>query len=84
MPIQRPIFLRKFDMDIREKAAVEIAKKGVNLNFESNVTKITKLENGMLETTFDNGEKFESNIVLYATGRKPNLDGLNLDKVLKL
>lgn len=76
-----PIFLRKFDMDIREKAAVEIAKKGVNLNFESNVTKITKLENGMLETTFENGEKFESNIVLYATGRKPNLDGLNLDKV---
>ena len=76
-----PIFLRKFDMDIREKAAVEIAKKGVNLNFESNVTKITKLDNGMLETTFDNGEKFESNIVLYATGRKPNLDGLNLDKV---
>jgi glutathione reductase (NADPH) len=75
-----PVFLRKFDMDIREKAAVEIAKKGVNLNFESNVTKITKLDNGMLETTFDNGEKFESNIVLYATGRKPNLDGLNLDK----
>ena len=75
-----PIFLRKFDMDIREKAAVEIAKKGVNLNFESNVTKITKLDNGMLETTFDNGEKFESNIVLYATGRKPNLDDLNLDK----
>ena len=75
-----PIFLRKFDMDIREKAAVEIAKKGVNLNFESNVIKITKLDNGMLETTFDNGEKFESNIVLYATGRKPNLDGLNLDK----
>ena len=35
----------------------------------------------MLETTFDNGEKFESNIVLYATGRKPNLGGLNLDKV---
>jgi glutathione reductase (NADPH) len=75
-----PIFLRKFDMDIREKAAVEIAKKGVNLNFESNVTKITKLDNGMLETTFDNGDKFVSDIVLYATGRKPNLDGLNLDK----
>ena len=26
-----PIFLRKFDLDIREKAAVEIAKKGVKL-----------------------------------------------------
>ncbi len=75
-----PIFLRKFDMDIREKAAVEIAKKGVKLNFESNVIKITKLDNGMLETTFDNNNTFESDIVLYATGRKPNLDGLNLKK----
>ncbi|QFU77442.1 glutathione-disulfide reductase [Halioglobus maricola] len=73
-----PLFLRGFDTDIRAHAAQEIAKTGVDLRFETNVTSIEQGITGYMLTLTD-GTVLEADAVLYATGRKPNLNGLGLE-----
>jgi glutathione reductase (NADPH) len=75
-----PLFLRGFDPDIRAHAAQEIAKTGVNLRFEVNVESIARGAKG-LELTLTDGTSIEADAVLYATGRKANLEGLGLENV---
>mgnify|MGYP003630393157 CR=1 FL=1 len=75
-----PLFLRGFDPDIRAHAAQEIAKTGVDLRFEVNVESIEQGPGG-LELRLTDGSQIEADTVLYATGRKANLDGLGLENV---
>ncbi|MEM8561055.1 MAG: glutathione-disulfide reductase [Pseudomonadota bacterium] len=75
-----PLFLRGFDHDIRTHAAQEIAKTGVDIRFEVNVEAIER-DNGVLHVTLTDGTVLEADTVLYATGRKPNTDGLGLENV---
>ena len=75
-----PLFLRGFDADIRAHAAQEIAKTGVDLRFEVNVQSITPGAGG-LQLSLTDGATLEVDAVLYATGRKSNLDGLGLENV---
>jgi glutathione reductase (NADPH) len=75
-----PLFLRGFDPDIRAHAAQEIRKSGVDLRFEANVASITSAPGG-LQVTLADGSNIEADAVLYATGRRPNLDGLGLENV---
>ena len=75
-----PLFLRGFDPDIRAHAAQEIAKTGVDLRFETNVTAIKKQGDELL-ITLDNGQAITADAVLYATGRKPHLADLGLENV---
>ena len=75
-----PLFLRGFDEDIRHHAAQEIAKTGVDLRFELNVTAIVRGTDG-LDVTLTDGSTLRADAVLYATGRKPHLDGLGLENV---
>ena len=75
-----PLFLRGFDPDIRAHAAQEIAKSGVDLRFEVNVERIEQGPAG-LQVLLSDGNTLETDVVLYATGRMPNLEGLGLDNV---
>ena len=75
-----PMFLRGFDADIRAHAAQEIAKTGVDLRFNVNVQSITKNANG-LQLQLTDGSVIEVDAVLYATGRKANIDGLGLENI---
>jgi glutathione reductase (NADPH) len=75
-----PLFLRGFDGDIRGHAAQEIRKTGVDLRFEVNISSLEKTDTGLLATLSD-GSTVETDAVLCATGRKPNLDGLGLENV---
>lgn len=75
-----PLFLRGFDADIRAHAAQEIRKSGVDLRFETNVESIEKTPEG-LQLTLSDGDTLSVDAVLYATGRKPNLQGLGLENV---
>jgi len=74
-----PLFLRGFDADIRAHAAREIAKTGVDLRFEVNVESISRGADG-LELELTDGSRLTADAVLYATGRKPHLDGLGLEQ----
>lgn len=75
-----PLFLRGFDADIRAHAAREIAKTGVDLRFETNVSAIRRTAGG-LELTLTDDSILEADVVLYATGRKPHLQDLGLENV---
>ena len=75
-----PLFLRGFDEDIRTHAAQEIAKTGVDLRFDVNVESITRAADG-LSISLTDGSTLTADTVLYATGRKPNLQGLGLEQV---
>ena len=75
-----PLFLRGFDADIRTHAAQEVAKTGVDLRFDVNVQSITAGRGG-LQVLLTDGSILEVDAVLYATGRKANLDGLGLENV---
>ncbi|MFV0278514.1 MAG: glutathione-disulfide reductase [Parahaliea sp.] len=75
-----PLFLRGFDSDIRTHAATEITNSGVDLRFETNVTAITR-HSGALLLDLTDGSQLEADCVLYATGRKPHLEGLGLEQV---
>jgi glutathione reductase (NADPH) len=75
-----PLFLRGFDSDIRAHAAQETAKTGVDLRFETNVESIRPDAQGLAVQLTD-GSVLEADVVLYATGRKPHLQGLGLENV---
>ncbi len=70
------LFLRGFDQEVRDFAAQEIAKQGVNLQFNTDVSAIKKQDDGSLHIQTNQGEVIEADAVLYATGRKPHLHNL--------
>ena len=75
---RRDLFLRGFDISMREFIRDEMTKKGINLKFKSNVESITKTDTG-LEVKYKEGETAVYDQVLYATGRHPNVQGLGLE-----
>ncbi len=71
--------LRGFDNDIRNHLSSEIVKKGIDLRLETNIEKIELDSDGGKLVTLTDGSTKTVDCVLYATGRKPNVDALNLD-----
>lgn len=72
--------LRGFDHHVQDMVAQEIVKKGINLKTHSNPAKIEKSDTG-LTITLEDGGVIEADAIMYATGRKPNTDGMGLEGV---
>ena len=70
--------LRGFDAEIASFVAAEMQKKGVQLRLQADITAVRRGHTG-LQATLQNGEELEADAVLYATGRKPNVQGLGLE-----
>lgn len=75
------LFLRGFDNEVRQFAAQEIRKKGVDIWFNADVTSIDKQNDGCLTVHTNTGKTLTADAVLYATGRKPRLADLGLENV---
>ena len=73
------MFLRGFDNEVREFTAEEVAKKDINLRFNTNITAIEKQANGSLLATLTDGSTVEADAIMYATGRNPKVTGLGLE-----
>jgi len=71
--------LRGFDEDLRMTLADELVKRGINLKTESVVRSIEQ-ENGHYNMRLAGGEILETDLIMYATGRKPKTDGLGLQE----
>ena len=69
-----PRLLRGFDADLGERIAEEMKKKGVDIRLQANPA---KLERG-IRVTYGDGATQEMDLVMFATGRKPNTAGLGL------
>lgn len=73
------LFLRGFDRSIREHLRDELTKKGLDLRFRTTITRIDKQPDGSLRLTLDDGSTLETDLVMFATGRRPMLDNLGLE-----
>lgn len=72
--------LKGFDGDVRRFVSQEVQKKGVDLRTSEEVLSIEKSPSG-LQVHLKSGASITVDAVLYATGRKPNVHGLNVDGV---
>lgn len=72
------LFMRGFDHDIRAFLANEVIKSGVDLRFNTDPQAIRASGDGYI-ATMDDGSELEVDAVLCATGRRPNIAGLNLE-----
>jgi glutathione reductase (NADPH) len=72
--------LRGFDNEAREVIASGMIEKGVDLRVNADVAKIEKVADVFAVTLKDGSvETFDQ--VMYATGRRPNTDGMGLEDV---
>ena len=71
--------LRGFDNDVREHLAAEMTKRGIKIVCKQTVDGIEKVEHG-LDVMLPDHESFVVDCVMFATGRKPNIQGLGLEK----
>jgi glutathione reductase (NADPH) len=67
--------LRGFDAELGERIAEEMGKKGVAIRLQANPA---KLERG-IRVTYADGAAQEVDLVMFATGRRPNTAGLGLE-----
>ncbi len=70
--------LRGFDDDLRDFATQEMRKKGLDIHLNSQIIQIEKTAQGYTALT-DKNERFEADLILYATGRHANIEGLGID-----
>lgn len=73
------LFLRGFDQDVREVLKEEVEKQGVILHFSTDIEAIEKMDDGLFKAVLNNGDSIEAGLVMYATGRRPNIEGLGLE-----
>lgn len=73
------MFLRGFDGAVRRHLREELDKKGLDLQFNSDIERIEQLADGSLLATLRDGRELATDCVFYATGRRPMLDNLGLE-----
>ena len=71
--------LRGFDNDVRDHLATEMGKRGIRIVCKQTVDAVEKVDHG-LDVELPDHESFVVDCVMFATGRKPNVQGLGLDK----
>ena len=72
--------LRGFDDDVREHLRGEMVRRGIKIIIKQTVAAVEKVEHGYDVALSDN-ERVMADLVMFATGRKPNVHGLGLEAV---
>ena len=73
------VLLRGFDLEVRRHVAAEMEKKGVAFHFHAAPERIERVGD-MRRVTFSDGFVAEAEVVLLATGRRGNIQGLGLEE----
>ena len=71
--------LRGFDNDVRDHLAGEMTKRGIKIVYKQTVDAVEKVEHG-LDVTLSDRQCCVVDAAMFATGRKPNVRGLGLEK----
>jgi glutathione reductase (NADPH) len=74
-----PNILRGFDEDVRTHVAEEMERRGVRVIVGAQHLSIEKTATGVINH-LDNGVDCANDVVMFATGREPYVEGLGLDK----
>ena len=73
-----PLFLRGFDDGVRVFVRDELERKGIHLHFDTEVETIDAV-GGKKRLRLRDGGQLDTDLVLYATGRRPNTINLGLE-----
>lgn len=68
-----------FDEDIRDFLAAEMSRKGINILFNTDIEAIESAPGDEFAVRLIDGSKMTTDLVMYATGRKPNSSELGLE-----
>jgi glutathione reductase (NADPH) len=71
--------LRGFDAELGTRVGEEMAAKGVSICYGCEPAAIRKRKDGVLEIEFTDGTIRQSDLVMFATGRRPNTAKLGLE-----
>ncbi|MBV9346898.1 MAG: glutathione-disulfide reductase [Pseudolabrys sp.] len=72
--------LRGFDDDLRAHLRSEMERRGIKIVTKQTVTAVEKVDHGYDVALSDNTQ-IMADLVMFATGRHPNVEGLGLEKV---
>jgi glutathione reductase (NADPH) len=72
--------LRGFDAEVSQRIGEELQAKGLTVHFGGEPVAISKRKDGSLEVAYSDGPHQETDLVLFATGRKPNTANLGLEE----
>jgi glutathione reductase (NADPH) len=78
---RKDLFLRGFDGAVRKHLKEELEKKGLDLQFNTDIARIERQADGSLLASLKDGRQLATDCVFYATGRRPMLDNLGLESV---
>ncbi|MCB1405961.1 MAG: glutathione-disulfide reductase, partial [Rhodobacteraceae bacterium] len=70
--------LRGFDDDLQEHVAAALTRQGIHLEVNTDLTAMEPLGDGRFRATDTQGRTRDFDSVLFATGRRPAVDGLGL------
>ncbi len=79
--IRREELLFGFDDDLRVALAQEMRGRGVEIRARTQVARIEKAAREGYSVVTTQGEEISADLVMYATGRKPNTRGLGLAEI---
>ncbi|NNC73070.1 MAG: glutathione-disulfide reductase, partial [Sphingomonadaceae bacterium] len=73
------VILRQYDQSIRDRLLEISMRKGIDFRFNAEFESIEKNDDGSLHVEMSDHSPLDVDLVLIATGRKPNTDGIGLD-----
>ena len=72
--------LRGFDDEARTHVANAMAASGISIRCNADVARLDRTAGG-IRASMNDGSSEDYDLVMYATGRRPNTEGLGLDRV---
>lgn len=72
------LFLRGFDAGVRTHLRDQLCLRGIDLQFNADIARIERRDGGVLIAHLRDGRALETDCVMFATGRRPPADGLDL------
>ena len=73
--------LKAFDEDIQSQVLNQMRHKGVNILLETQIKQVEKLDDGSFEASLSSNETIQTDLIFFATGRKPLVEGLGLESL---
>ena len=73
------VILRQYDQQIVDRLIQISLRKGIDFKFHATIEKIERRDDGSLHVTMTGCDDFETDAVLFATGRTPNTQRLGLE-----
>ncbi len=74
------VILRGYDAQIRDRLLQIATSKGIDFRFHIEFERAERQQDGSLLVTMKGGDPIETDLLMYAIGRKPNTDALGLER----